>query len=63
MFLCLKLLKTLGSGLDRYRFFTRSTIEFACWFHTKIIFTPNGVSFEEIEEVAHWRQINIDNRF
>jgi diaminopimelate decarboxylase len=58
----LKLLKTLGSGLD-----TVSLQEVQLGLHAgftpeKIIFTPNGVSFEEIEEVAHLGvQINIDN--
>lgn len=58
----LKLLKTLGSGLD-----TVSLQEVQLGLHAgftpeKIIFTPNGVSFEEIEEVAHLgAQINIDN--
>ena len=58
----LKLLKNLGSGLD-----TVSIQEVQLGLHAgfspeKIIFTPNGVSFEEIEEVAHLGvQINIDN--
>ena len=48
----LKLLKNLGSGLD-----TVSIQEVRLGLHAdftpdKIIFTPNGVSFEEIEEVA-----------
>ena len=58
----LKLLKSLGSGLD-----TVSIQEVQLGLHAgftpdKIIFTPNGVSFEEIEEVASLGvQINIDN--
>ncbi len=58
----LKLLKNLGSGLD-----TVSLQEVQLGLHAgftpdKIIFTPNGVSFEEIEEVAQLGvQINIDN--
>lgn len=58
----LKLLNTLGSGLD-----TVSIQEVQLGLHAgfspdKIIFTPNGVSFEEIEEVAQLGvQINIDN--
>jgi diaminopimelate decarboxylase len=58
----LKLLKSFGSGLD-----TVSIQEVQLGLHAgfspdKIIFTPNGVSFEEIEEVAELGvQINIDN--
>jgi len=58
----LKLLKNLGSGLD-----TVSIQEVQLGLHAgftpdKIIFTPNGVSFEEIEAVAQLGvQINIDN--
>ena len=58
----LNLLKNLGSGLD-----TVSIQEVQLGLHAgftpdKIIFTPNGVSFEEIEEVAKLGvQINIDN--
>jgi len=58
----LKLLKQFGSGLD-----TVSIQEVQLGLHAgfspeKIIYTPNGVSFEEIEEVAHLGvQINIDN--
>jgi diaminopimelate decarboxylase len=58
----LKLLKNLGSGLD-----TVSLQEVQLGLHAgftpdKIIFTPNGVSFEEIEAVAQLSvQINIDN--
>jgi len=58
----LKLLKTLGSGLD-----TVSIQEVQLGLHAgftpdRIIFTPNGVSFEEIEAVAQLGvQINIDN--
>lgn len=58
----LKLLKNLGSCLD-----TVSIQEVQLGLHAgftpdRIIFTPNGVSFEEIEEVAAMGvQINIDN--
>ncbi len=58
----LKLLKKCGSGLD-----TVSIQEVQLGLHAgftpdKIIFTPNGVSFEEIEAVAELGvQINIDN--
>ena len=58
----LKLMKNLGSGLD-----TVSIQEVQLGLHAgfdpeKIIFTPNGVSFEEIEDVAKLGvQINIDN--
>lgn len=58
----LKLLKNMGSGLD-----TVSIQEVQLGLHAgftpdRIIFTPNGVSFEEIEEVAKLGvQINIDN--
>jgi len=58
----LQLLKSMGSGLD-----TVSIQEVQLGLHAgfspeKIIYTPNGVSFEEIEEVAELGvQINIDN--
>ena len=58
----LKLLNNLGSGLD-----TVSIQEVKLGLHAgftpeRIIYTPNGVSFEEIEEVAKLGvQINIDN--
>jgi len=58
----LQLLKQMGSGLD-----TVSIQEVQLGLHAgfmpeKIIYTPNGVSFEEIEEVAELGvQINIDN--
>jgi len=58
----LQLLKSMGSGLD-----TVSIQEVQLGLHAgfppeKIIYTPNGVSFEEIEEVAKLGvQINIDN--
>ena len=58
----LKLLQKMGSGLN-----TVSIQEVQLGLHAgftpdKIIFTPNGVSFEEIEEVAQLGvQINIDN--
>ncbi|AWA30221.1 diaminopimelate decarboxylase [Flavobacterium magnum] len=58
----LKLFRKLGAGLD-----TVSIQEVQLGLHAgfepnKIIYTPNGVSFEEIEEAAHLGvQINIDN--
>lgn len=58
----LKLLNNLGSGLD-----TVSIQEVQLGLHAgftpeRIIYTPNGVSFEEIEAVAKLGvQINIDN--
>jgi diaminopimelate decarboxylase len=58
----LKLLKQVGSGLD-----TVSIQEVQLGLHAgfspdKIIYTPNGVSLDEIEEVAQLGvQINIDN--
>lgn len=58
----LKLLKEMGSGLD-----TVSIQEVQLGLHAgfspdRIIYTPNGVSFEEIEEAAKLGvQINIDN--
>lgn len=58
----LKLLKKMGSGLD-----TVSIQEVQLGLHAgfspdKIIYTPNGVSMDEIEEVAALGvQINIDN--
>lgn len=58
----LQLLKQIGSGLD-----TVSIQEVQLGLHAgfssdRIIYTPNGVSFEEIEEVAALGvQINIDN--
>jgi len=58
----LKLLKQMGSGLD-----TVSIQEVQLGLHAgfspdRIIYTPNGVSMDEIEEVAALGvQINIDN--
>ncbi len=58
----LKFIKNLGAGLD-----TVSIQEVKLGLHAgflpeHIIYTPNGVSFEELEEVAHLGvQINIDN--
>jgi diaminopimelate decarboxylase len=58
----LKLLKKLGSGLDTVSFQEVQLGLHAGFTPDKIIFTPNGVSFEEIEEVAQLGvQINIDN--
>lgn len=58
----LQLFKKIGANLD-----TVSIQEVLLGLHagfepSQIIYTPNGVSFEEIEEVAHKNvQINIDN--
>ncbi len=58
----LQLFKNMGANLD-----TVSIQEVLLGLHagfepSQIIYTPNGVSFEEIEEVAHKNvQINIDN--
>lgn len=58
----LQLMKKMDSGLD-----TVSIQEVKLGLHAgfnpeKIIYTPNGVSFEELEEAAHLgAQINIDN--
>jgi diaminopimelate decarboxylase len=58
----LKLLKNLGSGLDTVSFQEVQLGLHAGFTPDRIIFTPNGVSFEEIEEVAKLGvQINIDN--
>jgi diaminopimelate decarboxylase len=58
----LKLLKNLGSGADTVSLQEVQLALHASFTPEKIIFTPNGVSFEEIEEVAHLGvQINIDN--
>jgi diaminopimelate decarboxylase len=58
----LKLLKKCGSGLDTVSYQEVQLGLHAGFTPDKIIFTPNGVSFEEIEEVAKLGvQINIDN--
>ena len=58
----LKLLNTLGSGLDTVSIQEVQLGLKAGVDPSKIIFTPNGVSLEEIEEVAKLGvQINIDN--
>lgn len=58
----LKLLKEMGSGLDTVSIQEVQLGLLAGFSPEKIIYTPNGVSFEEIEEVAHLGvQINIDN--
>ncbi|MEZ0005010.1 diaminopimelate decarboxylase [Flavobacterium sp. 28YEA47A] len=58
----LKLLKELGSGLDTVSIQEVQLGLYAGFEPEKIIYTPNGVSFEEIEEAAHLGvQINIDN--
>jgi diaminopimelate decarboxylase len=58
----LKLLKEMGSGIDTVSYQEVMLGLHAGFTPDKIIFTPNGVSFEEIEEVAEMGvQINIDN--
>lgn len=58
----LKLLKQLGSGLDTVSIQEVQLGIMAGFPAEKIIYTPNGVSMEEIEEVAALGvQINIDN--
>jgi len=58
----LKLLKELGSGLDTVSIQEVQLGLYAGFEPEKIIYTPNGVSFEEIEKAAHLGvQINIDN--
>ena len=58
----LKLLKKCGTGLDTVSYQEVQLGLHAGFTPDKIIFTPNGVSFEEIEEVAKLGvQINIDN--
>jgi diaminopimelate decarboxylase len=58
----LKLLKSLGAGLDTVSI-QEVKLGLAAGFQAEqLIFTPNGVSLEEIEEVsALGAQINIDN--
>ncbi len=58
----LKLLQSLGSGLDTVSIQEVKLGLLAGFSPEQIIFTPNGVSFEEIEEATALRvQINIDN--
>lgn len=58
----LKLLKSMGSGLDTVSIEEVRLGLFAGFAPDRIIYTPNGVSMEEIEEVAALGvQINIDN--
>jgi len=58
----LKLLKQMGSGLDTVSIQEVQLGLLAGFSPEKIIYTPNGVSMEEIEEVALLGvQINIDN--
>jgi diaminopimelate decarboxylase len=58
----LKLLKQMGSGLDTVSIQEVQLGLLADYSPEKIIYTPNGVSMEEIEEVAALGvQINIDN--
>lgn len=58
----LKLLKQMGSGLDTVSIQEVQLGLLAGYSPDRIIYTPNGVSMEEIEEVAALGvQINIDN--
>lgn len=58
----LKLLKNLGSGLDTVSIQEVKLGLLAGFAPEQIIFTPNGVSFEEIEEAAALGvHVNIDN--
>ena len=58
----LQLLKQIGSGLDTVSIQEVQLGLYAGFTPEKIIYTPNGVSFEELEEVAKLGvQINIDN--
>jgi len=58
----LKLLKKMGSGLDTVSIQEVQLGLLAGFTPDRIIYTPNGVSMEEIEEVAQLGvQINIDN--
>ena len=58
----LQLLKTIGSNLDTVSIQEVKLGLYAGFNPEQIIYTPNGVSFEEIEEAANLGvQINIDN--
>ena len=58
----LQLLKTIGSNLDTVSIQEVKLGLYAGFNPDQIIYTPNGVSFEEIEEAANLGvQINIDN--
>ncbi|MFY0481522.1 diaminopimelate decarboxylase [Flavobacterium sp. PLA-1-15] len=58
----LQLLEQIGSGLDTVSIQEVQLGLYAGFTPEKIIYTPNGVSFEELEEVAKLGvQINIDN--
>jgi diaminopimelate decarboxylase len=58
----LKLLKEMGSGIDTVSYQEVMLGLHAGFAPQQIIYTPNGVSFEEIEEIAAMGvQINIDN--
>ena len=58
----LNLLREMGSGIDTVSYQEVMLGLHAGFTPDKIIYTPNGVSFEEIEEVAAMGvQINIDN--
>jgi diaminopimelate decarboxylase len=58
----LQLLKSIGSNIDTVSIQEVKLGLYAGFEPNQIIYTPNGVSFEEIEEVAQLGvQINIDN--
>ena len=58
----LKIIKNLGGGLDTVSIEEVQLGLYAGFAPSEIIYTPNGVSMEEIEEVAAMGvQINIDN--
>jgi diaminopimelate decarboxylase len=58
----LQLLRSIGSNIDTVSIQEVKLGLFAGFEPQQIIYTPNGVSFEEIEEVAEMGvQINIDN--
>src|SRR5690606_8125185 len=58
----LKLMKSLGAGLDTVSY-QEVMLGLEAGFEShEILYTPNGVSLEEIEEIAEMGvQINIDN--
>lgn len=58
----LRLLRTLGAGVDAVSVQEVRMAKFAGFLSSEIIYTPNSVSFEEIQEaVQEGVQINIDN--
>jgi diaminopimelate decarboxylase len=58
----LKIIKNLGGGLDTVSIEEVQLGLYASFAPSEIIYTPNGVSMEEIEQVAAMGvQINIDN--